>query len=171
MSKADKDDGKLISVASRAHTAVHVVEPPEDPEKPGLMPIGRSLVLHGASHPEAHGGEMVNHGVDAKIFRRWHEHQKASNTPLAGLMYEVADDYQGSDDPGAFGFEPALGAMSGEDTGGSIVTHAPPVEAPEMAATSDTPDDGSPRSEPDVIPTRRSQKSASATVSEELGKK
>jgi hypothetical protein len=172
MAKADKDDGKLISVASRAHTAVTVVEPPEDPERPGLMPAGRSLILHGASHPMAKNGEMVNRGLDAKIFRRWHEEQKTANTPLAGLVYEVADDYEGSDDVGSFGFQPALEVMSGDGAAGdgSTITHEAPVTAPEMAATSDTPAEDTPRSEPDVIPTRRGQKSASTTISEELSK-
>jgi hypothetical protein len=173
MAKADKDEGKLISVASRAHTSFIINEPPENPDKPGLMPPGRSVVLHGASHPMAQNGEMVNQNVDAKIFRRWYDEQKAANTPLAGMVYEVAGDYKGNDDPGSFGFQPALDVMSGQAAAGdgSLVTHAPPVEGPEMAATSDTPAEDTPRSEPDVFAVKRSQKSASATIAEELGKK
>jgi hypothetical protein len=173
MAKADKDEGKLISVASRAHTAVTVTAPPENPDKPGLSPADRSITLLGASHPMAKNGEMVNHNIDAKIFRAWHEEQKVANTPLAGLVYEVAPDYQGNDDPGSFGFQPALEVMSGDAAAGdgSTVTHAAPVTAPEMAATSDTPGEDTPRSEPDVLAVKRSQKSASGMISEELGKK
>src|SRR5689334_7449748 len=173
MAKADKDDGKLISIASRAHTAVVINEPPENPDKPGLSLPGRSIVLYGASHPEAKNGEMVNRGVDAKIFRAWYEQEKAANTPLAGLVYEVPDDDQGSDNPGAFGWQPALDVVSGDRAAGdgSTITHAPPVTAPEMAAISNTPAEDTPRSEPDVVPVKRSQELASGTIAKELGNK
>jgi hypothetical protein len=173
MAKADKDDGKLISVASRAHTSVMVTDPPENPEKPGLIPADRSLILHGSSHLMARNGEMVNHGVDAKIFRRWHNEQKAANTPLAALVYEVSPDHQDKPESVSYGFEPALEVMSGDAAAGdgSTVTHAPPVTAPEMAATSDTPAEDTPRSEPDVLAVKRSQKPASAMIAEELNKK
>jgi hypothetical protein len=170
MAKADKDDNRLISVASRAHTSFVINEPPENPDKPGLSPAGRSIVLHGASHPEATNGEMVNRGVHARTFRAWHEAEKAANTPLAGLVYEVPDDYQGNAGPGSFGWQPALDVVSGDAAAGdgSTTTHQPPVSGPEMAATSDTPQEDTPRSEVDVNPTRRSQRSTSATIAEEL---
>jgi hypothetical protein len=140
---ATKND-QTISVASRAHTAVHVVEPPEDPTKPGLTPVGQSFVLHGERHPQARNGEMVNHNVNAKIFRRWHEDQKAANTPLADLVYEVSPDHHDKPEAESFGFEPALEVMAGRGNAkaaasGSTITHEAPVTAPEMAATSDTP--------------------------------
>lgn len=170
MAKADKDDNRLISVASRAHTSVVITAPPENPEKPGLAPAGRSIVLHGESHPDAKNGEMVNRNVHAQIFRDWHEAEKAANTPLAGLIYEVPEDYQGNDDIGSFGWQPALDVIAGDAASGdgSTTTHQPPVTASEMAATSDTPQEDTPRSDVDVIPTRRSQKSTSATIAEEL---
>jgi hypothetical protein len=73
----------------------------------------------------------------------------------------------------ADGVEPALEVMSGDAAAGdgSTVTHAPPVTAPEMAATSDTPAEDTPRSEPDVLAVKRSQKPASAMIAEELNKK
>jgi hypothetical protein len=172
MAKSDKDDGKLISVASRVHTGLYITEPPEDPTKPGLMSGDRSLHLHGASHPLAKNGEMVNHGVDAKIFRRWLENEKAANTPLASLLYEVPVDHQDKPESESFGWQPALDVMSGDEAAsqGSLITHEPPVLAEEMAATSDTPQEDTPRSEVDQFPGKRSQRSASAPIEEQLKK-
>ena len=163
------DAPKTISVASRAHTSLHIVEPPENLDRPGLMPFG--LILHGASHPEATGGEMVTHNVDAKVFRRWHEHQKSINSQLAHLVREVQPDHE---PVGAvFGFEPGMAALAASKDGKpseSTVTHPAPLESWELAATSDTPAEDTPRSEPDAYPTKRSQKSASQTITDELPK-
>jgi hypothetical protein len=148
-----KDEPELISVASRAHTALHIAEPPEDPDKPGLSPVRQSLVLHGANHPQAQHGEMVTHNLIARIFRRWHEHLRSIKSPIANLVCEVPPDHQAAGL--VFGFEPGLAALTA---------------TPELAATSDTPADDSPRSEPDVIPVKRSQKSASQTIADELTK-
>src|SRR5690348_1957529 len=140
MAKSDnKDEPKTVSVASRVHTSIRVLEPPDDPGKPGLRPEGRSLVLHGASHPLARNGEMINHAVDAEIFRRWHEHQKAVHAPVADLVYEVPpDDHDVAGAP-VHGLEPA----------------SPELASPELAATSDTPNDATPSSDTDVPPTKR----------------
>jgi hypothetical protein len=166
-----KGEPKTVSVASRAHTSLHIVEPPEDPNKPALMPVGQSLVLHGASHPEATGGEMVTHNVDAKVFRRWHEHQKSINSQLAHLVREVPPDHEPAG--AVFGFEPGMAALAASEDGKpseSTVTHPAPLESWELAATSDTPAEDTPRSEPDAYPTKRSQKSASQTITDELPK-
>ena len=124
MAEFVKDTPGLISVASRVHTSVQIVEPPENLDKPGLMPTGQSLVLHGASHPDARNGEMVTHNVDAGIFRRWYEHQQTYNPSLAGLVREVPSDHQAADP--AFGFEPGLAALTategGQGSGRTVVT-------------------------------------------------
>jgi hypothetical protein len=166
-----KDEPKTISVASCVHTSLHIVEPPENLDKPALMPVGQSVILHGTSHPEATSGEMVTHNVDAKIFRRWHEHQKSIQSPLAHLVREVPPDHE----PVAtvFGFEPGIAALAASEDGKpseSTVTHPAPLESWELAATSDTPAEDTPRSEPDAYPTKRSQKSASQTITDELPK-
>ena len=114
---------------------------------------------------------MVTHNVDAGIFRRWYEHQQTYNPSLAGLVREVPSDHQAADP--AFGFEPGLAALTATEGGqgsGRTVTQAPPVEAPELAATPDTPAEDTPRSEPDAYPTKRSQKSASQTIANEFSK-
>lgn len=171
MAKKDKDEPKTISVASRAHTSINIVPPPQNPDKPGLEPIQPALVLHGTNHPAAANGEMVNHNVDADIFRRWHEHHKAINSPIANQVREVPPDHQAAGP--VFGYEAGLAAMTSTEEGqgsDSTVTHGAPVEAWELAATSDTPAEDTPRSEPDVIPRVRTQKSASQTIADELAK-
>lgn len=160
---------ELISVASRSPLAVRIRAPIENTDKPGLEPERFPIIINGASHPGARNGVMVTHGVDAAIFHAWLEEQSRAETPLSELIFEVPADYE-SDSAMSFGFEPGLARLAANAENaeaaaqGSTVTHAAPVSASEMAATSDTPPDDTPRGDPDIVPQARSQTPATAMV-------
>jgi hypothetical protein len=145
-----------VTVASRAHMAIHIREPlpKEYKDRPGDAPLLRSAVINGSNHENARAGVGITQNVDAETFRLWHEQQVALNSALADLVSIVSADDAEKDDPTEYGFEPGLRrAAEGENASaaadGSTVTHGGPVSAGDMAATSDTPNDDSPRSSPD----------------------
>lgn len=174
-----------IIIGSRAHTAISIAAPLTDTDKPGLVPVGPSFVIHGANHPDAVNGMGVTRGVDAKVFRAWRKAHEDMQSPLAEHVFEVSEDdvkiaappvAPSLVNPKHQGWEPALQRMTtGENASlaskGSTVTHSGAVSSSEMDATSDTPGEDTPRSEPDGVRARRLQKSASATIAEELDKK
>ena len=106
----------------------------------------------------------VTRGVDAGLFRAWHDANK--DTPLGALVSEASDDDL---TPTAVenGFEPGLermkAAVADDAAKGSTVTHEGPVTSEEMAATSDTPNDDSPRGDPDARPVVHTQEPATET--------
>jgi hypothetical protein len=142
-----------ITVASRVHTAVQIAEPmpAPTPVAPGMPPAPLSedalrprptIVINGASHPDAVGGEGITRGVDAGIFRACMEAWEKSKDAFHGLMREVEDDYKG-DDSTEFGFEPGIEKMTAANEGaeeeGSTVTEPGPVSSADMDATSQNP--------------------------------
>ena len=146
-------DDDTVNVASRAHTAIRIQEPlPEEyKDRPGDAPPLREVVINGSNHSEVRGGEGITRGVHAGMFRSWFEAYKRSNHPLAGLFREISGDELEQEAANENGFEPGLTAMAdaGDADRGSTITHEGPLTADEMAAHSDTPNDDSPRSDPD----------------------
>ena len=161
-----------INVGSRAHTAIQIQEPlPEEfREKPGMAPPMRTAVLNGSNHASAFGGIGVTRDIDPEMFHAWLDEQKRINSPLAGMVFEMSDQQMQADDPISYGFEPGLEAMKakiGEAAAeGSTITHEGPVTSDEMAAHSDTPNDDTPRGDPDVVPVTHTQEPATAVTSE-----
>lgn len=139
---------RTIRIASRLPVPVTLVEPNPNPEKPGLAPTLRSVVVPGARHP---GGETVS-VIDAEIFGAWRDGNKGHDWLRGDLLREVDADY----DPASaaqFGHEPGLEVLAADaentrlaELGTEFDEHAP-VPAEEMDATSDQPNDDSPRSE------------------------
>lgn len=138
---------KMIKVASRLPMAVALTEPHPNPAKPGESPALRSVVLAGAGHP----GEETVSTVDAEVFGAWQSANARHEWLKNELVREVPDDYEPG--PASYGHEPGLETLS-KDKGntklaqqGTGADEAAPVKASEMAATSETPNDDSPRSQ------------------------
>ncbi len=161
-----------IIVGSRAHTAIQIQEPmPEEfREKPGMAPTLRTAVLNGANHSELHSDMGVTRGVDPELFHAWLDEQKRVNSPIAGMVFELTDADLSDGEAVAYGFEPGLEAMKSEvgdaAAEGSTITHEGPVTSDEMAAHSDTPNDDTPRGDPDVVPVAHTEQPATAVTSE-----
>ncbi len=161
-----------VTVASRAPMAIQIQEPLPDEfrEKPGEAPLLRSATLNGSNHPGAKGGVGFTHGVEAEVFDLWHKAQVKAKSALAG-MFSIVDPKEADKPvPLEYGFEPGLERMSenAENTSaaeeGSTVTHEGPVTSEEMAARSDTPNDDSPRGQPDILQVAHTQEPATALV-------
>ena len=157
-----------ITVASRAHMAMRITEPmPEEfKDKPGLAPVLRTMTLNGANHEGAMAGAGITRDVDPEMFRLWLEDAKRSGSPLAGLVSEVSEGETGEPKL-EYGFEPGLDRMKAQGADmakGSTVTHEGLVTSTEMAATSDTPNDDTPRGDPDLVPTAHAQTPATEIV-------
>lgn len=139
---------ETIRIASRLPLPVTLSEPNPNPQQPGLSPALRSFVLPGAAHP---GGETVS-DVDAEIYRAWKDGNEGHDWLRGDLIREVSADYTGMD-PALFGHEPGLEALAADTENtrlaelGTGDQEPGPVEAIDMNATSDTPNDDSPRSE------------------------
>jgi hypothetical protein len=143
-----------VTVGSRAPFAFRITEPALNPDKPGETEL-KSTIINGANHPQAMSGVGVTRNVDAGLFHSWSDAQKASNSVLYSHVFEMSDDdVKKLDEPLEYGFEPGLKRLAeSEDAAlaakGSTITHAGVVTSAEMAATSDTPNDDTPRGDPD----------------------
>lgn len=165
-----------VSVMSLAHTAIRIQEPlPEEfHDKPGLAPVLRSAVIAGSSNADTRTDPGITHGVDAKLFELWHAAEVKAGSLLASLV-SMFNPEEGTPDI-AFGHEPGLEAAAADSEAtaaaekGSTITHEGPVSSIEMAATSNTPNDDSPRGDADLVQTARTQKpgTAAATPDEPL---
>jgi hypothetical protein len=138
---------KTIKVASRLHTAVTLGGQMPNPEKPGEGEPSPSFTLAGAGHP---GQETISE-VDAEAFSAWKKANERHDWLQNGLVREVPDDYEAP--AMSFGHEPALEALSSDKDNSKLAKEGVgeaepgPVSAEDMAATSDTPNDDSPRSQ------------------------
>ncbi len=143
-----------VTVASRAHTAIRIQEPmPEEfRDRPGEAPVPKTAVINGANHADAKGGVGFTHNVNAALFKAWMQAREKAGDVLHHMLEVVSPEQAEKDDAVEFGFQPGLDRVAKDTEGdaakGSTVTHEAPVSAKEMAATSDTPPDDSPRSEP-----------------------
>jgi len=138
---------KMIKVASRLPMAVALREPNPNPDKPGETPTLRSVTLASAPHP---GGETIS-TVDAELFAAWKDGNPNHDWLSGDLVREVPDDHE-ADGP-SFGHEPGVEAWSQNADNVKLAEQGTegeaglPVTAEDMAATSDTPNDDSPRSD------------------------
>ena len=144
--------------------------PKEFLDKPGNAPLLRSALLAGTNHADAKAGVGYTSGVDPELFKLWHEDQVAQHAPLADLVSIVDPKDAEKADPTEYGFELGLKRLAedSENTSsaeeGSTVTHEGPVTAEEMAAHSDTPNDDSPRGDPDMVQVAHTQTPATSLV-------
>lgn len=135
---------ETIKVASRLPMPLRITEPMENPEKPGEAHPLRSAVLAGMAHPEDPQPAVTE--VDADLFRRWLEANPHHPAVQAGALTEIKGD---PPEP-SYGFAPALEeakADADKASKGSTLKDRRVPSAKDMAATSDTPPDNSPRSQ------------------------
>ncbi|KAA0117875.1 hypothetical protein CIW48_27120 [Methylobacterium sp. P1-11] len=138
---------KTIKIASRLHTAVTLGGQPVNPERPGEGEPSPSFTLAGADHP---GQETISE-IDAEAFGAWKKANDSHPWLRDEMVREVPDDYESP--AMSFGHEPALEALSSDKDNSKLAKEGTgedqsnPVPAEEMAATSDTPNDDSPRSQ------------------------
>ncbi len=107
-----------------------------------------SVVINPAG-AEAGFPEGVTENVDADLYRRWIDENSDHAFVVAGLLRELAEDEIVTE----YGFEAGLAKAAEDEENvklseqGSTITDPAPVGAQDMAATSETPNDDSPRSD------------------------
>lgn len=72
-----------IIVGSRAPITFTFTAPVE----PGV--VASAIVINGSNHPDAESGVGITRDVDAVLFHKWLDGEKANDTPLASLVYEM----------------------------------------------------------------------------------
>lgn len=137
---------KTYTIASKVHTDMRISQEVGEGEAAEI----RSVVLKGAPHPDsAEEGRTEN--VDAELFDGWMKASKHHPAVANGLLRIVGDKEK--DEGQSFGHEPGLDALVKDKdnqklaAAGSTLTGPGPVKADDMAATSDQPNDDSPRSQ------------------------
>lgn len=170
------DDHKTITVGSRAHTAIRIqgffrgleqhlfghsgqqqpapAQPhPAQPHVPNPDHAAppKTAIINGNTHPDAVNGVGITRNVDAGLFREW----LRQNPQHQDVLFEMSDeDVARQSSPAAnYGFEPGLAALANNKENrelaakGSQAPAETPVKAEDMAATSDAPQDDTPRSD------------------------
>lgn len=74
---------------------------------------GRSVMMHGSDHPDAHAGFGLTHDVERKWFRSWTDYASAAGFPpvIDGLIFAQADDIERATEERAVEFLPDMPAF------------------------------------------------------------
>lgn len=127
---------KSLRVRSTAHTALTLMEPNPNPEKPGDAPPLRSVTIGSSGHPGVPFTTELT-GEDAEVYAAW----KKANPNSDLLRGEVLSDGTEDDEETVFGHEAFLEGAKGSPS--TSKAKAGRVTATELTETGPgKPDDG-----------------------------
>lgn len=139
---------KKILVSSMAHTALTLMEPNPNPEKPGDSPPLRSVTINSSGQP-GRAALTTLEGEDAEVFSNWAKANKNSDLLRSGVLSDGEEsDGEESDGEEKWGHETFLPEAEGsgstvKEKAGKVKEKAGKVKASQMTEKGPgKPDDG-----------------------------
>lgn len=151
------DETTTVASSAPMTIRIHQIDKDADPDKPGLLPARESIDIVGNRHPDAVHGLGITRGVPVRMIDAWLEAMPEHRDVLTKMTDEDLEKH--ADAHATFGFEPHLekAANDAENTKlaeqGTEPTGAggpAPLTATQMAASSSTPNEDTPRSQTDL---------------------